>query len=218
MRAAWQYDPQETVGLDGALAKIARADYGPWLLGLTAVGLFCYGLFCFAEARWREVEPDGASEPTAAPAIAPRPPRRLAREVRYRRRHERTTIEHVESEADAAAAEEAAPRRLCTTLADQLASRNGLDLEREGKAIFVKAAARHRAGLSRVEFESGDDGSELEMARAAGSAPPASGRHEQVEHPGHDLEAHRGGAGQLAVDLDGQRLLRRRPSTRAHAP
>ena len=30
---------QETVGLDGALAKLARADYGPWLLGLTAVGL-----------------------------------------------------------------------------------------------------------------------------------------------------------------------------------
>jgi hypothetical protein len=64
VRAAWQYDPKETVGLDGALAKLARADYGPWLLGLTALGLICYGLFCFAEARWREVEPDGASEPT----------------------------------------------------------------------------------------------------------------------------------------------------------
>jgi hypothetical protein len=62
VRAAWQYDPKETVGLDGALAKLARADYGPWLLGVTAVGLVCYGLFCFAEARWREVEPDGASE------------------------------------------------------------------------------------------------------------------------------------------------------------
>jgi hypothetical protein len=62
VRAAWQYDPKETVGLDGALAKLARADYGPWLLGLTALGLVCYGLFCFAEARWREVEPDGASE------------------------------------------------------------------------------------------------------------------------------------------------------------
>lgn len=62
VRAAWQYDPEETVGLDGALAKLARADYGPWLLGLTALGLVCYGLFCFAEARWRDVEPDGASE------------------------------------------------------------------------------------------------------------------------------------------------------------
>jgi hypothetical protein len=62
VRAAYQYDPKETVGLDGALAKIARADYGPWLLGLTAAGLIAYGLFCFVEARWREVEPDGASE------------------------------------------------------------------------------------------------------------------------------------------------------------
>ena len=61
VRAAYQYDPEETVGLDGALAKIARADYGQWLLGLTAAGLFAYGLFCFAEARWRDVEPDGAS-------------------------------------------------------------------------------------------------------------------------------------------------------------
>jgi hypothetical protein len=73
VRAAWQYDPQETVGLDGALAKIARADYGPWLLGLTAVGLVCYGLFCFAEARWREVEPDGAKEPTGSDHAAATP-------------------------------------------------------------------------------------------------------------------------------------------------
>ena len=41
VRAAYQYDPEETVGLDGALAKIARADYGPWLLGLTAAGPVC---------------------------------------------------------------------------------------------------------------------------------------------------------------------------------
>jgi hypothetical protein len=66
VRAAYQYDPEETVGLDGALAKIARADYGPWLLGLTAAGLFAYGLFCFAEARWRDVEPDGASDDGAS--------------------------------------------------------------------------------------------------------------------------------------------------------
>jgi hypothetical protein len=66
VRAAYQYDPQETVGLDGALAKLARADYGPWLLGLTAAGLIAYGLYCFVEARWRDVEPDGAQERPAA--------------------------------------------------------------------------------------------------------------------------------------------------------
>jgi hypothetical protein len=55
MRAAWQYDPQDAVGLDGALAKLAHADYGPVLLALTAAGLFAYGLFCFVDARYREV-------------------------------------------------------------------------------------------------------------------------------------------------------------------
>jgi len=54
-RAAWQYDPNEAVGLDGALSKLAQADYGPVLLALTAAGLLAYGLFCFVEARYREV-------------------------------------------------------------------------------------------------------------------------------------------------------------------
>ncbi len=54
-RAAWQYDPQEAVGLDGALAKLAHADYGPLLLACTAAGLLAYALFCLVEARYREV-------------------------------------------------------------------------------------------------------------------------------------------------------------------
>jgi hypothetical protein len=55
VRAAWQYDPQEAIGLDGALAKLAHAHYGSFLLGLTAAGLFAYGLFCLVQARYREV-------------------------------------------------------------------------------------------------------------------------------------------------------------------
>jgi hypothetical protein len=55
VRAAWQYDPQETVGLDGALGKVVRQDYGDTLLGLVAGGLLAYGLYCFVEARYREV-------------------------------------------------------------------------------------------------------------------------------------------------------------------
>ena len=54
-RAAWQYDPKEAVGLDGALAKLAHAHYGPVLLACTAAGLLAYGLFCLVEARYREV-------------------------------------------------------------------------------------------------------------------------------------------------------------------
>jgi Domain of Unknown Function (DUF1206) len=55
VRAAWQYDPAETIGLDGALAKMLRADYGPALLAVVATGLIAYGVYCFAEARYREV-------------------------------------------------------------------------------------------------------------------------------------------------------------------
>jgi hypothetical protein len=55
IRAAYQYDPQEAVGIDGALAELAQASYGPLLLGLTAAGLFAFGLYSFVEARYREV-------------------------------------------------------------------------------------------------------------------------------------------------------------------
>jgi Domain of Unknown Function (DUF1206) len=55
LRAAWQYDPDEAIGLDGALAKLARADYGPVLLGCMAMGLMAYGAFCLVQARYREV-------------------------------------------------------------------------------------------------------------------------------------------------------------------
>ena len=55
VRAAWQYDPKETVGLDGALAQILLRDYGDTLLGIVAAGLIAFGLYCFVEARYREV-------------------------------------------------------------------------------------------------------------------------------------------------------------------
>jgi Domain of Unknown Function (DUF1206) len=55
VRAAWQYDPNEAVGLDGALAEILRQDYGDTMLGIVSAGLIAYGLYCFVEARYREV-------------------------------------------------------------------------------------------------------------------------------------------------------------------
>jgi len=55
VRAAWDYDPKEAVGFDGALAKLQQAPYGPLLLGLTAAGLVAFGLFCLVQARYREV-------------------------------------------------------------------------------------------------------------------------------------------------------------------
>lgn len=55
VRAAWEYDPKEAIGLDGALRKLANADYGDVLLASTAAGLMAYGLFCLVQARYREV-------------------------------------------------------------------------------------------------------------------------------------------------------------------
>jgi hypothetical protein len=55
VRAAYDYDPEETVGLDGALAKVLQLEYGSALLGIIAAGLIAYGLYCFVEARYREV-------------------------------------------------------------------------------------------------------------------------------------------------------------------
>jgi hypothetical protein len=55
VRAAWQYDAEEAVGLDGALAKVLRADHGSMLLAVVAGGLLLYGLYCFAGARYRVV-------------------------------------------------------------------------------------------------------------------------------------------------------------------
>jgi len=54
-KAAVEYDPKESIGLDGALQKLVNTDYGPYLLGLTAAGLICYGLYCFVDARYRDV-------------------------------------------------------------------------------------------------------------------------------------------------------------------
>ena len=55
VRAAYQYDPDEAIGLDGALQKLAGEAYGPYLLGAVALGLGAYGLFCLVEAKYREV-------------------------------------------------------------------------------------------------------------------------------------------------------------------
>jgi len=55
VKAAWEYDPKEAIGLDGALRKVARAEYGDLLLGCVAAGLLAYALFCFVQARYRKV-------------------------------------------------------------------------------------------------------------------------------------------------------------------
>lgn len=55
VKAAVRYDPNQAVGVDGALKRLADRPYGPWLLGLVAVGLFLFGIYSFVEARYRRV-------------------------------------------------------------------------------------------------------------------------------------------------------------------
>ncbi len=50
--AAVTFDPAKSTGLDGALRTLADQPYGPWILGVTALGLIAFGLFGFAAARW----------------------------------------------------------------------------------------------------------------------------------------------------------------------
>jgi hypothetical protein len=54
-KAAIEYDPDEAVGIDGALLKVAEQPYGQVLLGLVAAGLVAYAVYCAVEARYRDV-------------------------------------------------------------------------------------------------------------------------------------------------------------------
>jgi hypothetical protein len=53
--AAVHRDPQQARGLAGALATLAAQPFGPWLLGLVALGLIAYGVFGWVEARYRRI-------------------------------------------------------------------------------------------------------------------------------------------------------------------
>ena len=55
VRAAVDYAPNKAVGVDGALAKLAHAAYGPFLLGLVAAGLIAFGVYSLFDARYRRI-------------------------------------------------------------------------------------------------------------------------------------------------------------------
>ena len=54
-KAAIDYQANEAIGLDGALAKLYGQSYGPWLLGALAAGLIAFGIFSITEARYRRI-------------------------------------------------------------------------------------------------------------------------------------------------------------------
>ncbi|NEQ32770.1 MAG: DUF1206 domain-containing protein [Leptolyngbya sp. SIO4C5] len=55
IRAAITADPSEARGLSGALQTLQQQAYGPWLLGLVAIGLVAYGVYLEAKARYRRI-------------------------------------------------------------------------------------------------------------------------------------------------------------------
>lgn len=53
--AAWRTDPQEAMGVGGALGWLAERPYGPWVLAAVAAGLVAYGVYEFVRARYRVI-------------------------------------------------------------------------------------------------------------------------------------------------------------------
>jgi hypothetical protein len=55
IQAALNASASEARGLSGALLALERQPYGPWVLGVVALGLVTYGIYMFVEARYRRI-------------------------------------------------------------------------------------------------------------------------------------------------------------------
>jgi Domain of Unknown Function (DUF1206) len=53
--AAVRSNPSKAKGLGDALAALAQQPFGPWLLGLVALGLMAYSVYSLVEARYRRL-------------------------------------------------------------------------------------------------------------------------------------------------------------------
>lgn len=53
--AALHANASEARGLGGALATLAQQPFGPWLLGIVALGLIAYSIYSLIEARYRRI-------------------------------------------------------------------------------------------------------------------------------------------------------------------
>lgn len=66
--AAWQYDPSKARGLDGALEALQQQPFGPYLLGVVALGLVAFGIYSILESFYRRIGP-----PSSFGSSSPRP-------------------------------------------------------------------------------------------------------------------------------------------------
>ncbi|HYO13160.1 MAG TPA: DUF1206 domain-containing protein [Thermoanaerobaculia bacterium] len=55
VQAALRFDASQARGLSGALDTLASQPFGPWLLGLVALGLVAFGAYSILEARYRRI-------------------------------------------------------------------------------------------------------------------------------------------------------------------
>jgi len=55
IKAAVDFDPRQAVSIDGALAALSKASYGPAVLGVVAAGLIAFAAYSFADAPYRRV-------------------------------------------------------------------------------------------------------------------------------------------------------------------
>ena len=55
LMAAWHARSGEAGGVDEAMDKLST--YGPWVLGITALGMAAYGIYMFVKARYRRINP-----------------------------------------------------------------------------------------------------------------------------------------------------------------
>jgi hypothetical protein len=55
LRTAIEFDPNNAIGIDGALARLHHEPLGRWLVGLVAAGLLTLAAFSLVEARYRRL-------------------------------------------------------------------------------------------------------------------------------------------------------------------
>lgn len=55
LRTALAFNPNNAVGVDGALARLHHQPLGPWLVGAVGVGLIIFALYTGLEARYRRL-------------------------------------------------------------------------------------------------------------------------------------------------------------------
>jgi high-affinity Fe2+/Pb2+ permease len=55
LRAAIEANPSQAQGTEGAFQFLSNSDFGPYLLGIVAIGLVCYGVYMLIRARYRDM-------------------------------------------------------------------------------------------------------------------------------------------------------------------